>query len=86
MNVVARPSECLEHSTPLERSPRLAPAIPDPTAAVLPRRQAMRATGLSLQAMDARLNAEGLPTSSGHGHWQKGTIGTLLAPVKATGR
>jgi hypothetical protein len=76
----------LEHATPLERLPRSAPAIPDPKAAVLPWLQAMRAAGLSLQAMADRLNAEGLPASSGHGRWQKGTIGKFLAPVMATAR
>jgi hypothetical protein len=80
VNVVVRLSKCLEHSTPLERLPRSAPAIPDPTAAVLPWRQAMRAAGLSLQAMADRLNTEGLPTQSGHGHWQKGTIGEAARP------
>jgi len=86
VNVMARLSECLEHSTPLERSPRSAPAIPDPKAAVLPWLQVMRAAGISLQAMADRLNADSLPTSSGHGRWQQGTIGKLLAPVMATAR
>jgi hypothetical protein len=91
-HVVVRLSECLDHSprpecsTPSECSERSAPATSDPKAAVLPRLQEMRATGLSLQAMADRLNAEGIPTSSGDRHWQKGTIGKLLAQGKATGR
>jgi recombinase len=43
------------------------------------RLRALQAEGLSLQAMANRLNAEGVPTLSGKGRWQKGTIGNLLA-------
>jgi hypothetical protein len=39
----------------------------------------MQAEGLSLQAMANRLNNQGVPTLSGKGRWQKGTIGNLLA-------
>jgi hypothetical protein len=39
----------------------------------------MQAEGLSLQAIANRLNAEGVPTLSGKGRWQKGAIGNLLA-------
>jgi AbiTii len=39
----------------------------------------MQAEGLSLQTMANRLNAEGVPTLSGKGRWQKDTIGNLLA-------
>jgi hypothetical protein len=38
----------------------------------------MQAEGLSLQAIANRLNHEGVPTLSGKGKWQKGTIGNLL--------
>jgi Recombinase len=47
--------------------------------AVLTRLQAMQAEGLSLQKIADRLNHEGVPTLSGTGKWQKGTIGNLLA-------
>jgi hypothetical protein len=73
----------------LERSqaPAIAPSPPEasppasipPKAAVVQRLQAMKANGLSLQAMADRLNAESVPTLSGTGRWQKGTIGKLLA-------
>jgi hypothetical protein len=39
----------------------------------------MQAEGLSLQAIANHLNSEGVPTLSGKGRWQKGTIGNLLA-------
>jgi hypothetical protein len=54
-------------------------ARPTPKAAALERLHAMQAEGLSLQAMANRLNNEGIPTLSGKGRWQKGTIGHLLA-------
>jgi hypothetical protein len=33
----------------------------------------------SLQTIASMLNAENVPTLSSKGHWQKGTIGNLLA-------
>ena len=39
----------------------------------------MQAAGLSLQTIANKLNADGVPTLSGKGRWQKGTIGNLLA-------
>jgi len=54
-------------------------AIPDPKAAVLQRLRALQAKGLSLQMIANQLNAEGVPTLSSTGRWQKGTIGNLLA-------
>jgi Recombinase len=51
----------------------------EPKAAVLQRLKALQAEGLSLQKMADRLNHEGVPTLSGKGRWQKGTIGNLLA-------
>jgi Recombinase len=49
-------------------------------AAVLQRLRTMHTDeGLSLQAIANQLNAEGVPTLSGKGRWQKGTIGNLLA-------
>ena len=58
---------------------RNVPASTDPKTAVLQRLRALKAEGLSLQAMANRLNAEGVPTLSGKGRWQKGTIANLLA-------
>lgn len=49
--------------------------------AVLQRLQALQVEGLSLQKIADRLNNEGVPTLSGKGKWQKGTIGNLLAQV-----
>jgi hypothetical protein len=46
---------------------------------VLQRLQALQAEGLSLQKIADRFNHEGVPTLSGKGRWQKGTIGNLLA-------
>jgi Recombinase len=48
-------------------------------AALLRRIQALKSQRLSLQAIADRLNAEGVPTLSGKGRWQKGTIANLLA-------
>jgi len=56
-------------------------AIPDPKAAVLQRLRVMQAEGFSLQAIANWLN-EGVPTLSGKGRWQKGTIGNLLAQTE----
>jgi hypothetical protein len=46
----------------------------------------MQAEGLSLQKIVDRLNHERLPTLSGKGRWQKGTIGNLLAQGEEAGR
>jgi hypothetical protein len=54
------------------------PGGKDQKTAVLSRLRAMQAEGLSLQAIANQLNAEGVPTLSGKGHWQKGTIANLL--------
>ena len=48
-------------------------------AALVARLQAMKAQGLSLQAIANQLNAEGEPTLTHKGTWQKGTVGNLLA-------
>jgi Helix-turn-helix domain/Recombinase len=61
---------------------RLIPAITDHKAAVLTRLRTLQAEGLSLQAIANQLNAEGIPTLSGKGRWQKGTIGNLLAQAE----
>jgi hypothetical protein len=51
-------------------------------AKLLQRLHTLQAEGLSLQAITNRLNAEGTPTLSGRGQWQKGTIANLLAQVE----
>lgn len=59
-----------------------APVVPVSTlsekAAILAQLDAWKAAGLSLQAMADRLNAAQVPTLSGKGTWQKGTIHNLL--------
>jgi Recombinase len=47
-------------------------------AALVARLHQMRASGLSLSQIARRLQAEGLPTLSGKGKWQKGTVDKLL--------
>jgi hypothetical protein len=47
-------------------------------AALVTRLQQMRASGLSLSQIAGQLQAEGLPTLSGKGQWQKGTVDKLL--------
>jgi Recombinase len=48
-------------------------------AALVSRLQAMHAQGLSHQTIATQRNAEGVPTPSGKGAWEKGTVGNLLA-------
>jgi hypothetical protein len=43
------------------------------------RLRALQVQGLLHQAITTRLNVEGVPTLPGRGHWQKGTVGNLLA-------
>jgi hypothetical protein len=38
----------------------------------------MRSEGKSLEKMARELNAEGIPTLSGEGRWQKGTLQKLV--------
>jgi hypothetical protein len=71
-----------ERSEPLERSGAL-PAMASPSKAELMTwLRTLRGSGMSLQNMAAELNARGIPTLSGKGRWQKGTIGKLLAQTK----
>jgi transcriptional regulator with XRE-family HTH domain len=51
-------------------------------AALITRLQALQAEGLSTQAIANRLNTEGVPTISGRGQWQKGTVANLLAQAE----
>jgi hypothetical protein len=60
-------------------------AISNHKAAILQRLRAMQAEGLSLQGIANQLNAEGVPTLSGKGRWQKDTISNLLSEVRAKG-
>jgi hypothetical protein len=50
--------------------------------ALVQRIRAMKAEGLSTQTIANRLNAEGVPTLSGRGAWQKGTVGNLLTQAE----
>jgi len=71
--------ERAEHS---ERSTAL-PAIASPIKAELVTwLRTLRGSGMSLQSMADELNARGIPTLSGKGRWQKGTIGNLLAQAE----
>jgi Recombinase len=81
----ASPTIELGRSERPERAERSMPAIAAPKAAVLKRLRVMEAEGLSLQAIANRLNNEGVPTLSGKGRWQKGTISNLLAQMQETG-
>jgi len=53
------------------------PTRPD-RAALVARLHQMRARGMSLKTIADQLQAEGLPTLSGKGQWQKGTVDKLL--------
>jgi hypothetical protein len=53
------------------------PDTPD-KAALVARLHQMRASGLSLSQIAGQLQAEGVPTLSGKGQWQKGTVDKLL--------
>jgi hypothetical protein len=70
-----------ERSRPVASLPPSSPppARDDPKAALLSRLRTMQGEGLSLQKIADRLNTEGVPTLSGKGRWQKGTISNLLA-------
>jgi hypothetical protein len=48
-------------------------------AALVQRMRAMQAEGLSHQGIAKQLNAEGVPTLTGRGQWQAGTVGKMLA-------
>jgi Recombinase len=64
-------SERSEHSTPAGASPS--------KAELMTWLHTLRGAGMSLQNMATELNARGVPTLSGKGRWQKGTIEKLLA-------
>jgi hypothetical protein len=85
--MVERLTERFERAERPERSRPVAslppsspqPARHDPKAVLLSRLRTMQGEGLSLQKIADCLNHEGVPTLSGKGRWQKGTIGNLLA-------
>jgi hypothetical protein len=62
------------------KPPQRAPVSqPSPEkAALVARLRERRAQGLSMQQMVNELNSEGVPTLSGKGMWQKGTVAKLL--------
>jgi excisionase family DNA binding protein len=66
------------NGTPASPMPSAVETPQQRKAAMLTRLRAMKAAGLSLQAIANQLNAEGVPTLSGKGQWQKGTIGDML--------
>jgi hypothetical protein len=67
----------------LTREPITITALPPPATpdkpAILHKLRTMHTEGFSLQAMADRFNLEGVPTLSGRGRWQKGTVGKLLS-------
>jgi hypothetical protein len=67
----------LPRETPSRQS-RDVPSDLTSKAAMLQRLRTLQAEGLSLQAMADRLNAEGVPTLTGHGKWYRGTIANLF--------
>jgi hypothetical protein len=63
--------------------PTTLPAIAPPSKAdILARLRTLREAGLSRQQFTDLLNAERVPTLSGKGRWQKGTVGNLLAQAE----
>jgi hypothetical protein len=67
-------SEHSEHSMPASASPS--------KAELMTWLHTLRGAGTSLQNMAHELNARGVPTLSGKGRWQKGTIGKLLSQAE----
>jgi excisionase family DNA binding protein len=70
------------HGTPMPPTRSAVETPQDRKAALLARLQAMKAEGMSTQAIATQLNREGLPTISGRGQWQKGTVANLLAEAE----
>jgi excisionase family DNA binding protein len=63
--------------------PETSPPTPmEPRAQLISRVRAMYAEGLSMQAIANQLNDAGVPTISGKGRWQKGTVSNLLAEIE----
>jgi transcriptional regulator with XRE-family HTH domain len=75
----ARPGRKPQRARP---APETAPIVLSPQArkaALLAQIRARKAEGMTLQAIATQLNAACMPTLSGRGTWQAGTIGHLLA-------
>ena len=66
-----------EETTAIVSAPECTTEVPK--AALAQRLQQMRSGGMSLQKIADQLQAEGVPTLSGRGHWQKGSVERLLA-------
>ena len=62
---------------PPQRAP-VSPLSPEKAARVARLRE-RRAQGFSMQQMVNELHSEGVPTLSGKGRWQKGTVAKLLS-------
>jgi len=83
--IVERLTERVERSERPERAERSMglPASASPNKAELMTwLRTLRGSGMSLQNIADELNTRGIPTLSGKGRWQKGTIGNLLAQVE----
>lgn len=88
----ARPGRKPQHPRPapepapvVEAAPS-APIVLTPQsrkAALVAQIRVFKAEGLTLAAIAAQLNAEGVPTLSGRGRWIAGTIGNLLKESEA---
>ena len=68
-------------SAPGRRRPATPPTVRPPSSAkttVVTRLRALRAQGLSLGQITMQMRAAGVPTLSGRGTWQKGTVAKLL--------
>jgi hypothetical protein len=69
--------------TASERSERSMPASASPSKAELTTwLHTLRGAGMSFRDMATELNARGVPTLSGKGRWQQGTIGKLLSQAE----
>jgi excisionase family DNA binding protein len=80
--LLARRAQEAVPAVPVRPLARSAPDRSSTKATVLAMLQELRDRGLSLQAIANQLNAEGVPTLSGKGHWHKRTISKLLAQAE----
>jgi hypothetical protein len=77
--ITPEPLEDYRGQTAMVPEPEHTALHPSLEKAMLMRRlRQMRASGLSLSQIAGQLQAEGLPTLSGKGQWQKGTVDKLL--------
>jgi Recombinase len=75
-------SERPERPERAERSMGLPASASPNKAELMTWLRTLRGSGMSLQNIADELNTRGIPTLSGKGRWQKGTIGNLLAQVE----